>query len=53
MPEDKKQPEKPPRKVGEGLDRSDEGAIEAGRETRKPPPPGAPADRHTTDSRKG
>jgi hypothetical protein len=55
MPDEKqKKPEHPehPRKVGEGLDRSDEGAIEAGRASRKPVPPGAPADRYTTDSRR-
>jgi hypothetical protein len=49
---EKKQPEKPPRKVGEGLDRSNEGAVEVAREHRKPAPPGAPADRYTTDSRR-
>jgi len=58
MPEDKKKPpegtpaRRPGRKVGEGLDRSDEGAIEAGRARRKPPPIDAPADRYTTDSRR-
>ena len=56
MADDKKKQveraKRPARKVGEGLDRSDEGAVEAGRAHRKPAPPGAPADRYTTDSRR-
>jgi hypothetical protein len=56
MPDEKKQQQpqtkRPARKVGEGLDRSNEGAVEVGRARRKPAPIGAPADRYTTDSRR-
>ncbi len=58
MPDDKKKQgesrpvRRPARKVGEGLDRSNEGAVEVGRARRKPAPIGAPADRYTTDSRR-
>lgn len=56
MQDDKKTkaeaPRRPGRKVGEGLDRSNEGAVEVARARRKPPPIGAPADRYTTDSRR-
>ncbi len=57
MPDEKKKQQQPPskrpaHKTGEGLDRSNEGAVEVGRTRRKPAPIGAPADRYTTDSRR-
>ena len=58
MPDDKtKKPDdkpvsRPRKRSGEGLDRSNEGAVAVGRARRKPAPIGAPADRYTTDSRR-
>jgi hypothetical protein len=55
MPDDKKPqiPEKQHHHApGQGLDKSNEGAVITGGATRKPVPPDAPPDRHTTDSRR-